>query len=629
MSGQIQVTHLSIDEGGVTLSPDMLEPMVIVSNVLSETVRRYVWTEALNAIPEVVVEVRMLREVDVDVLLGQPAVLSAGAAFPDFAGVVRWARLAALSEPGRPNHGLLTLSIVPRLWLTNERSGHRIFQDRTTLEIVSDLLEPYGAEMEKPEGVLFQHPLKKREYRVQCGESDREFLFRLLAEEGLVSCFSPNSSGQILWVVTDDTTAGSPDLDVPYRPGAGALSEAGTKAVLAVAREAQLAPSTAHLRDYTHAHPSLRLDRECHASGSGVEEPLSRYSFAVGRFADSAEGEQVCARRLQQARSRRRTVRWETSMPVRPGTKVRLREHPHDEANGVFLVVAARSEVGVTHAHHIADVVPAEIPWRPDLPPKPRIHGTQTAFVVGAPGKEIDVDADGRVAVRFHWDTRPEGASRRVRVAMPWAGRGRGFWTLPRVGDEVVIGYLDGDPDEPLVLGSVNNAIAPTMFPLPEFEARSGWVSRTTPGGEGFNYIVMDDVAGKELLALRAERDFHSDTGRNSLSKIGGSAALSVAQGHSVEIGGDTKIGVKGRCDVEAGEVVVTTKGDINLNANGGRNDSAETFHYIGAPCVYVAGRNEVQVTAQDAIRLTVGSSSITIADGKITIVSPLIELNP
>ena len=150
-----------------------------------------------------------------------------------------------------------------------------------------------------------------------------------------------------------------------------------------------------------------------------------------------------------------------------------------------------------------------------------------------------------------------------------------------------------------------------------------------TPGGEGFNYIVMDDVAGKELLALRAERDFHSDTGRNSLSKIGGSAALSVAQGHSVEIGGDTKIGVKGRCDVEAGEVVVTTKGDINLNANGGRNDSAETFHYIGAPCVYVAGRNEVQVTAQDAIRLTVGSSSITLADGKITIVSPLIELNP
>lgn len=128
---------------------------------------------------------------------------------------------------------------------------------------------------------------------------------------------------------------------------------------------------------------------------------------------------------------------------------------------------------------------------------------------------------------------------------------------------------------------------------------------------------------------MRAERDFECDTRRNSLTKIGGSGALSVVQGHSVQVGGDVEAKIAGKCYVQAGNVQVDSKGNIDLNANGCRNDSAETFHYFGSPFIYMVAKNEVQVTAQDSIKLTVGGSSITITAGKITIVSPLIEMNP
>ena len=380
---------------------------------------------------------------------------------------------------------------------------------------------------------------------------------------------------------------------------------------------ARLCASGVKVRDYDHAKPALLLEQRCMtADGSPIEDALTKYSYAVGRFDDEQGGDRLAGIRLEQARTKSRTYRWEASFAMRPGMKVRLHDHPRDDANGDFLVVSAWSEVDVSTRKHVAEVVPALLPWRPKLRSKPRIHGTQTAFVVGAPGKEIDVDAAGRVEVEFRWDTRNlhrAGASRRVRVAMPWAGRGHGFWTLPRVGDEVVIGYLDGDPDEPMVMGSVHNGISPTVIPLPGGEAQSGWVSQTTPGGDGYNAILMDDAAGKEFLALRAQRDFSCDVSRNSLTKIGGSQALSVVSGQSTEVGGNLTVDVRGEYDAHAKKM--TLKADGNLEMTAGERLTAE------ASVIFLKG------TA--GIVLGVGSSSITISDGRITLKAEMIELNP
>jgi len=605
-----------------------LNVTVSVGSLSFTKVRRYTLVDALNTIPELVVEV-FSTEPDIDMaeLVGQAAVaLLDEPAVSRFDGLVRRVEQRTVGIAGV---SVYALTIVPRLWLTTKRSGYRIFQQRTALEIVADVLEPYGPAMDSLEGVVLQRVLPVYEYRVQCGEADDDFLFRILSEQGLVSYWSPNAVGQRLWGVTDDTSAGSADMEVPFSAASGALVPTGPH-VSAAAVQASLCTSEVKLRDYDYQNPALVLESRCMTGDAfQAEESLTGYSYAVGRFDDETGGGALAGIRLEEARSKSRVYRWEASFAMRPGTKIRLHGHPRDDANGDFLVVSAWTEVDLSTKKHVAEVVPAASPWRPEVRPKPRIQGTQTAFVVGAPGKEIDVDKDGRVLVQFRWDTRKGGASRRVRVAMPWAGPGRGFWTLPRVGDEVVIGYLDGDPDEPIVVGSVNNATAPTAMPLPDFETRSAWVSRSTPGGDGYSYIVIDDAAGKELLALRSQKDFECDVQRNSLSKVGGSSAVSIVNGQSTDVGGDLKATVKGKVELHAGEVEINSKGDINVNAGGARNDSAETFHYLNSPFIYLLGRDSIEAQAHSKIVLKVGGSSITIEDGKITLVSPLVEINP
>jgi type VI secretion system secreted protein VgrG len=396
---------------------------------------------------------------------------------------------------------------------------------------------------------------------------------------------------------------------------------------------AELCTSEAQLRDYDARKPGYPLDRRTLAGdASKVEEPLARYSFAVGRFDDDEGGDLLAQRRLEQSRTASRTYQWEVSFPVRAGMRIRLREHPQDDANGDFLVVAARTEVNPARKtrKHIAEVVPASVPWRPEVLPKPRIQGHQTAFVAGAPGKEIDVDAEGRIAVRFHWDTRKEGVSRRVRVATPWMGTNRGFWTLPRVGDEVVVAYLDGDPDQPLVVGSVNNAVAPPAATLPKYETQSWWKSKSTGNGDGYNAILMEDQEGQEALALRAERDFFSETGRRSEVYVGENQIVRVGGSQTVMVGGGQSTGAGNVSLATGGEYKVHSKGDMEISCDGSRSDTTSAFHSIGAQNLTLTGASaallvggNVSIVANDgAITLTAGGSSIEVGPAGIKIAS-------
>ncbi len=371
--------------------------------------------------------------------------------------------------------------------------------------------------------------------------------------------------------------------------------------------------------------------------------PSSATGFAVGDFRDAAGGLALAQLRLQAARARSRVYRWETSFAAPAGTLVTLHDHPREDANGDFLIVSMRTEVEPTHRSHVAELVPAASRWRPEVLPKPRIHGTQTAFVVGAPGKEIDVDKEGRVEVRFHWDTRRQGSSRRVRLAMPWAGTSRGFWTLPRVGDEVVIAYLDGDPDEPLVVGSVHNAVAPPAAALPEAETQSWWKSKSTPGSDVYNAVLMEDRRDNELLALYAGRDSLMNTTRRSEILVGENQRVSISGSQTVSVGGGQSTGA-GNMSVSAGaeyklaaqKLTVRSTGDMSFECGASRSDSTTAFHSIGASTLTLSGSSSaalagghVQILAEGTITLQVGGSSIEMSGDKITIRSPLVEINP
>lgn len=622
------------------LLPGFLDVTVSLAtlNLSFTKVRRYTLTDALNTIPELVVEVLCDDPaLDLTSLVGETALalLNDEPRLPCFDGIVRAVELQSVEPSGVSCYAL---TIAPPLWLTTERSAHRIFRQQTTFGIIGRIFAKYGPRIPDLEAALSRpvEDWKEYDYRVQYGETDRDFVFRLLSEEGLVSYWLPSADDpqKLVWTLTDDTSVGAHAVEVPFRAPGSALTAAGPH-VQAVTMKARLAPSEVKLRDYDYEKPAFLLERRSIAAGGvSAEDPLGHYSYEVGRFTDEAGGDLLSQIRLEEARAKSRIHRWEMSFAALAGTTIRLHDHPREDTNGDFLIVSMRADVEPNRRRHAAELVPAASPWRPELRQKPKIHGTQTAFVVGAPGREIDVDNQGRVEVELRWDTRDlhtRGASRRVRVATPWAGQNRGFWTVPRVGDEVVIAYLDGDPDQPMVVGSVNNAVAPPAINPAKHATQSWWKSKVTPNGGplDFNAIFMDDAQGNELLAFHAHRDLVTEVGHDMTTRVEGASSASIVKGLATEVGGDVKTTVKGKCELQAGQVEIHSKGDINVNANGARNDSAETFHYTSAPFVYVVGRNEIQITAQDSIKLVVGSASITIVDGKITLSAPLVEINP
>ncbi|MFO0592173.1 MAG: type VI secretion system tip protein TssI/VgrG [Polyangiaceae bacterium] len=609
-----------------------LDVIVSVDDLSFTRVRRYALSDGLHTLPEITVELLCDDPcLDVATLIGQrTSVRLDEPHYPRFDGVLRAIEQLSVDPSGQATYAF---TVAPPLWLTTERSDCFIFQGRTVPEIAADIAARYAGRIAPPELRLSRpaSDFPRREYCVQYGETDHDFLFRILAEEGLVSRWAPSAAGpaDLVWTLTDDTSMGRPAFEVPYRPPTGVLVPR-TPHVRSARMTARLATGAAKLRDYDYAKPAFRLEgRATGPDDVPAEEPLVRYRYAVGAFRDDEGAAEAAVVQLQADRARHRVYEWEASFAAPAGTIVRLDDHPREDANGAFLIVRVRSEVDPFRRVHFLETVPAAAKWRPAKRPKPRIHGTQTAFVTGAPGKEIDVDKEGRILVRFHWDDRPNGASRRVRVAMPWMGSDRGFWTVPRAGDEVVIAFLDGDPDQPLLVGSVNNGVAPPAAILPQYETQCWWKSRQMGGGDGYNAVMMEDRRDQEILGLHAHRDYILEVGRDSTTNITGAANVTVQKGQTVNVGGAVKTDVVGPCQLRAAELTATTDGDINLNANGARNDSAESFHYTSGRFVYVVGRNEVEIIAQDSIKLKVGSSSITLVDGKITLTSPLIELNP
>lgn len=635
-----------------------LDVTLSLSNLSFAKVRRYTLVDGLHTIPELTIEVLCDDPaLDLSAMVGERAVAFLDEPhFPRFDGIVRAVEQRSADPTGASCY---VLTLAPSLWLTTERSGQHIFRDRTVLEIAADVAARYGHRVAPPELRLSRaaQDWPKYDYRVQYGETDRDFLFRILADDGLVSYWAPSAEDPqaLVWTLTDDTSIGAPALDVPYRPPSNALTELGPH-VRSVRTSARLASSAVNLRDHDYQNPALALEcRSIAADVVGAEQPLVRYGYAVGEYRDDAGGLALAAIRLQAARARALVYRWETSFSVPAGTIVRLFDHPREDANGDFLVVSMRTEVEGTRRTHVAELVPAAFAWRPERLEKPRIHGTQTARVVGPAGKEIDVDEQGRIEVEFRWDTRDlhgPGASRRVRVAMPWMGAGRGFWTLPRVGDEVVIAYLDGDPDQPLVVGSVNNAVAPPAASLPASQTQSWWKSKSTPDGEGYNAIFMEDLKGSELLALYAERDFFSHTGRRSATFVGENAILNVAGsqstavggGQSGTVGGDFNMSVTGAYYLDnAGMVVVSSQAidmsaaaTFSISSGGERVDKAAIKHHIESPAIFLHGKDGVQVVTQKfhvhagtEVVLQVGGSSLKMTADCIELSSPMIKLNP
>ena len=609
---------------------------------LRDCVSRYEMRSAVSELFEIVIELWLANpDFDVREVVGHATTIR----FVDepycskVDGITsRLRQLASLPE-GISRYEIV---VVPPLWLTTRRRDHRIFQGMDVIEITRTVLSGYGTRIPALISQCGVHP--PREYCVQYGETDFDFLSRILADEGISFyfdhhqrlSFAPLSAEPSTLTLTDDTRT-APMIDRPtlYVPPAGSLL-ASQPHVSSVLVSSGIETSITTLRDYDFERPAFNFESTAEVHGDLFEDEadLEAYSYEVGQFT-SADDRERATQFLEEARRSREVCLLGASFVLAPGTRLTLSGHPAEHVNGERLVFASRSRVSSTEdgdpmVHHSHETIPASARYRPPRRPKPRIHGTQTAFVVGKKqnADEIDVDKYGRVKVRFTWDRRStsvEGKPTRfIRVSQGWAGQGYGMVLLPRVGDELIVAYLDGDPDEPIAVGRVHNAVYTSPLKLPDTDDTtvSMWKSRSSPAEKGsnedrYNMVRMQDKSGAEMLELRAQRDYHQETLHDSNEEVGHNQTVRVKGGQSTSAGS---------ISMSAGSTFTASAGtDMTLSAKGtllakgavvainGKVTSAvgEAALILHGGQVFISSPNEVSVVG--ATVLITGGDSVDV----------------
>jgi type VI secretion system secreted protein VgrG len=410
------------------------------------------------------------------------------------------------------------LFVVPPLWFTTRRHDHRIFQNISADDICLQVIQGYAERIAKP-ALVIASGKPKSEYRVQYGETDHRFLFRVLAEEGIASYFD-HATGSA-WTLIDDVRHNFGDSKTAqFVPPTGTGMSVTRPQVSGIAITTTIDTSNVTVRDWDFKKTSYLLEQKAATTQRTYvrEASLEHYEFLSGKFTAATEkqGQVLAQQFLEEARSERRVLECTTNFALGAGDSFTVQGHPRDDVNGELRVIRSRSRVweegDKLERECVLVCVPGNDPWRPTRIEKPRIFGTHLALVVGNKigVDEIDVDEFGRVKVEFRWDRRDQwegNPTRFVRVSQGWAGLDYGFVMLPRVGEEVIVAYLDGDPDEPVIVGRLHNAFNRSPLNLPDEKTKSIWRSKTSPGGGGHNEIMMEDKQGQELLELHAHRD--------------------------------------------------------------------------------------------------------------------------
>ncbi len=454
------------------------------------------------------------------------------------------------------------LRLVPHLWLLSQRRGHRIYQHKSIPEIIKSLFEEWKL---KTKWTIDDAVYPKKEYCLQYGESDLDFVNRLLEEAGITYHFAQDKD---LLLLSDATWTAKKSLDIQY--SANPNETGGTEFATQMRISHGLRTGYFTVSDFNFRRPKSPLFAH---SGKFEGEEGSReiYAYEPGGFLvdtdDPGKGpkdEKVAdnksttthdhetygiaraQRFLEASRHKKRFVAFETShQNLTVGKVVTIEDHPHDELKGQrLMIIEAMTQVSaVGRWSVVVEAVFCDVPYRlPRRTAKPIVHGVQSAIVVGPKGKEIYTDEFGRVRVHFHWDREcdfDDNATCWLRVAQTWAGAQYGSMTVPRIGHEVIVDFLDGNPDHPLIVGRVHTGVAPSPYKLPDHKTRSGWQTNSTPNQkeQSFNEMSFEDNVDKELVYLQAQRNYMSLTKRNETERTG-KKRLSVVGKHQLGVVG-------------------------------------------------------------------------------------------
>jgi type VI secretion system secreted protein VgrG len=426
-------------------------------------------------------------------------------------------------------------------------------------------------------------------------------------------------------------------------------------------REHQVYTAKVTITDYDFVQPSMNL--ESSASDEDYEEI---YDYP-GKYSKLSDGERYASLRLQEKAAAQEVVRGVGKCRAfRSGYEFDLSEHYRADSNQTYFLKSVwhsahgggyRTSGGEAEYSNEFECVPASIPFRPaSRTPKPVVQGSQTALVVGPSGEEIFTEKNGQVKVQFHWDRvgqRDENSSCWVRVSHPWAGKGWGAVSIPRIGQEVIVDFLEGDPDRPIITGRVYNAEVMPPFPLPDGAVVSG-IKSATHKGSGYNEMSMNDTPGEEKFTVNAQYDKGTTVGNDSTESVGNNRSstvsvddsLSVGSNQSVDVGSNQSISVSGdrtvsvsgsqttevsgtRTVIVSGSDSVATSSDHSLDASGAINltSGAAMAINVGAGLDVNASANikigaggTIEISAPGGIKLMAGGTSIDMTPGSISI---------
>lgn len=447
--------------------------------------------------------------------------------------------------------------VEPTLARLDLCSDWRIFQKRSVPDILQQVLKTHGI-VNYEQLITNEHLI--REYCVQAGETDLQFVRRLAAEEGLFHRFVHTADGHRL--IHGDRIYIHGEIDggpVRYNPSPGgdqsqpALRRFGYAENVRTARQIQ--------RDYTFTHPRYNQEHRHDAAGiSNQQRHYERYDYP-GRYKSDAAGKPFTQSRLPGHRRDARIAYAEGDDPrLVPGVAFDLAGHPREDLNHGWRPVSMRHH-GVQHTsqaeesadaqlgtryRYTAELVPDRVEWKPAPCPKPRIDGPQVATVVGPKGEEIYCDDYGWVVVQFPWDRQgrdDEHSSCWIRVSQSWAGVAWGSMAIPRIGQEVIVQYLDGDCDQPLITGRTYRATNPPPYELPLHKTRMTIKSKSHKGS-GFNELRFEDALDDEEIYVHAQKDQNIHVNHDETTFVGHDRREHVQHDETVVIGRDQQLGV-------------------------------------------------------------------------------------
>jgi type VI secretion system secreted protein VgrG len=447
-------------------------------------------------------------------------------------------------------YAVYTLTMESDLWPLKRDRNQRIFQNQSVPAIVKTLLDEYGVQLESQ----LSGSYRNWEYCVQYQESSYDFISRLMELEGIYFFFRHQADKHtlVLYDAPQQHRPFSGYETIPYHatPSGGSTGEEG---IGQWAISERVTPGIYSIDDYDFRKPHAWLFQARQNPASPAPGQIDYYDWP-GHFVEHSHGEFYARVRQEEWQAEHQRIdATATALGLVPGCTFTLTNPPFVSDGGEYLVLSARYQLeensyasGGEDALHRIDlaVIPAATPFRcAQRTPWPRTHGPQTARVVGPQGESIWTDRYGRIKVKFHWDRLAKGddtSSCWVRVSSAWAGQGFGGVQIPRVGDEVVIDFINGDPDRPIVTGRVYNEASMPPWSLPAGATMMGFMTRSKDGHiDNSSHLFFEDKAGSELVQLHAEKDMNISVENDQTVTVDGNRTTTIQKQQKDEVVGN------------------------------------------------------------------------------------------